>query len=486
MIGANLISAAENAAAVSADIANEISKQRRHGPFDEPPFPNFFRANPLGVVFKKGKLKPRLIHHLSWPRSGDNVNKFVSQFDITLNAFDKAVASLTLLGAGTYIAKIDIDAAYRCIPVRPADWPILGLQWDSKFYFDSVMQFGLASATAIFEWYSSAAEFIARKLLPVSALTHYVDDFLLMHKSKEQCAKLLDLLLRLFKELGLPVSPSKIELAAQLMVFLGILFNSINMTISLHESRVKDIESMLDEWMNKTSASRNELQSLIGVLSFASKVVPSSRVFLRRMIDQCKSIPFTAAATTRYPLTPSFFADVQWWTQFIRCHNGKTIARSCLTRASLHIHTDACVTRYAAVTNKSWYACTWSDAEEATARRLKRDSMPWKELYAIAKALATFSVNNRGMRIVIHSDCEPVIQAWQRGDSRKTEMANIIRTMLFICATNDIDMQIEFIAGVDNVFADLLSRGQINRFMELRQQQDRSPITCLPLPIHTW
>jgi len=50
------------------------------------------------------------------------------------------------------MSKIDIESAYRCIPVCPNDWPLLGLQWDKNFYFDIVMQFGITSATAIFEW----------------------------------------------------------------------------------------------------------------------------------------------------------------------------------------------------------------------------------------------------------------------------------------------------------------------------------------------
>lgn len=488
VVAANLPSADENSEAVDADIASEIEKKRRHGPFerDNAPFPNFLRANPLGVIFKKGKPKPRLVHHLSWPRRGDSVNAAIEKFTVKLDAFDRAVEMLAALGRGAYMAKIDIDSAYRCIPVRPEDWPLMALQWQGKLYFDTVMQFGLASATAIFEWYSTAAEFIARKTLLIETLTHYVDDFLLMHASKEHCAQKLDQLLKLFELLGLPVSAKKTELAAQAMVFLGILFNSITMTISLSEERVKDIEELLEEWRVKTTASRIELQSLIGVLGFASKVVPMSRIFLRRMIDQAKSIPYAAAAKAQYGLNEAFFQDVRWWREFIRAHNGKTIARNFAQRATMHMHTDACVTGYGAVTSTQWFAGSWTEEEESAARRLKRDSMPWKELHAVTRALATFAPNHAGGRIVVHADCAPVVQAWKKLDSRKTDMAALIRTLIFICATHDIELQIDFIAGVDNVLADHLSRNQIARFMELRTTQDRLPVTPLPIPTRVW
>ena len=482
VIGPNLTTVALDINAVSTDIATEMEKGRRLGPFPTAPFA-WMRSNPLRLVYKKGKSKPRLIHHLSWPRSGDNVNKFIEKLDVKLDAFDKAVLQLGDLGKGAFMSKIDIESAYRCIPVRPADWPLLGLQWQDQLYFDIVMQFGLASATAIFEWFSSAAEFIATKVLVIRALVHYVDDFMNMETTHGACQQQLDSLLALFAELGIPVSPKKIELPSQSMIFLGILFNSIDMTISLDESRVADIKAMLAEWTTRRSASKEELQSLIGVLAFASKVVRSSRVFLRRMIDQARTAQHAPAKTA---LSASFYKDVAWWQAFIEAHNGKRVLRSCERRAKTHVYTDACKTGHGALCQQAWYACTWTDTEEATARRLKRDSMPWKELYAIARAVATFSIKWQKCTVILHSDCEPAIKAWNKGDSRRPEMASLIRSILFMCAMNDIDLQVVFVAGVENVFADLLSRGQISRFLESHQQHDPSPTTCLPLPIHGW
>jgi hypothetical protein len=496
VLGPNLISATQHAAAVDKNVADELAAGRRRGPYDVSPFP-FFRANPLGVVLKKGKAKPRLIHHLSWPRNGDNVNRYVRRFDVSLPAFDRAVQLLTRMGAdlpaelrgkatACYISKVDIDAAYRCIPVRPADWPLLGLQWQDKLYFDTVMQFGLASATAIFEWYSSAAELIARNGHAIKDIVHYVDDFLIFAADKTQAQRQLEVLLRLFADLGLPVSEQKVDGPSPLMVFLGIMFDAIKLTISLHPDRVADIEKLLAEWADKRAASRAELQSLIGVLSFAAQVVQSSRTFLRRMIEQLQLIPSWAAATSKYPLRASFFADIQWWTAFIRTANGKALSHSCVALSVVHAHTDACVVGYGAVTNNDWYSCAWTNAEEAMAARQKRDSMPWKELYAIAKTMATFAERWRGHKVVIHSDCEPAIKAWRKGDSAKPDMASLLRTILFTCAAHDIDMHIQFVAGIDNVLADALSRLQVENFKALHPRHCRSPVTCLPLPIHGW
>ena len=125
-IGPNLQSAKDHGSAVDANIHDEVNIGRRKGPFTSVPF-NYFFSNPLGVVFKKGKSKPRVIHHLSWPRTASktSVNASITDFEVKLDAFDRAVKAMRILGRNCVMSKIDVESAYRCIPVRPLDWPLL-------------------------------------------------------------------------------------------------------------------------------------------------------------------------------------------------------------------------------------------------------------------------------------------------------------------------------------------------------------------------
>ena len=131
------------------------------------------------------------------------------------------------------MSKIDIEAAYRCIPVCPADWPLQGMKWGEKFYFDIVVQFGLASATAIFEYFSSSAEFFAKVLLLIRFLEHYVDDFLLTAKSFNTCLSQRNMLLNMLRKLGLPFSLEKLEGPVTNIIFLGIKLRSEEHTSEL-------------------------------------------------------------------------------------------------------------------------------------------------------------------------------------------------------------------------------------------------------------
>ena len=489
-VGPNLESAYEHPDAIDKNIATELDNGRRKGPFTEIPFDNEFYSNPLGVVVKKGKSKPRVIHHLSWPRSAANssVNASIFAFESKLDAFDKALVIVRQLGANCLMSKIDIESAYRCIPVRPQDWPLLGFKWNEQYYFDIVMQFGITSATAIFEWYSSAAQHIAEHTCAIKHMVHYVDDFMLFNKGLASAKLALDSVVKLFAELGIPISMSKLEGPSTSMVFLGILFDSVAMTIRLDDEKLASIHSELTLWSDRTSASKQELQSLLGVLAFASKVVAPGRTFLRRIIDHIKTLPSDTAHTTQHPLSKSFQLDLCWWRRFISAWNGVSIIpdTNWTPAHALSIYTDACVQGYGALFGNSWFACTWTVEEEQQAARDKRDSMPFKELYALTKAAATWGSQWQGRKILFHTDCQPNVDAWRKGDSRKPQISHLIRTLLFLAATHNFNMNITHIPGVDNVFADLLSRGQVQRFLESTDQHDRSPTIPLPLPIQTW
>jgi hypothetical protein len=152
----------------------------------------------------------------------------------------------------------------------------------------------------------------------------------------------------------------------------------------------------------------------------------------------------------------------------------------------LQIYTDACVQGYGAIFGSHWFACTWTEEEEREAARDKRDSMPFKELYALARAAATWGPHWRSHKILFHCDCQPIVAAWRKGDSKKPHISQLIRTLLFIAAVNDFNLNLVHIAGVDNVGADLLSRGQVQRFLQSPGRHDPSPTTPLPLPTLTW
>ena len=486
--GDNLVSASEHTDAVHANMLKECSAGRRRGPLDRSPFP-FFYSNPLGVVFKKGGTKPRIIHHLSYPRDGDSVNAHVAKLEVQMHALERAIANLKACGRGTHMAKVDIESAYRCIPVSPEDWPLQGMRWGGSLFFDIVMQFGLSSATAIFEYYSSATEYFAKVLLRIAHLEHYVDDFFLMASSHSLCLGQMNALLRMFTELGWPFADEKNEGPSTALTFLGIKFDSVAMTLSLDSKKLEALRQTLDLWAARTKGSRQELQSLCGLLNFASVVVRSGRAFFRRILDQLKAIPSWSSAGTQYPLSDDFFADIKWWRTFVvdGGWNGVSILPLASDSApTVTIHTDACGQGYGALTEHEWLRGDWSAEELECARRADSISMPWLEFRAIVIAASTWGARWRGQHVHVMSDCQPAIDAWKKETSADRGLADLIRTLLFLCAQHDFSLTMQHIPGIHNTFADWLSRGQVTLFLASATTHSRSPTIPSPPPIQTW
>lgn len=148
-----------------------------------------------------GYVIPRWAQCQRWYRS----RKFSMQYVLV----DDIIRIVVRHGRGALIAKFDVEAAYRNIPVSPSDRYLLGLKWCDQFYVYLVLPFGLKSAPYI----NSVADRV--KWIPInnyglSDLIHYMDDFITvgLHDSSS-CQQKLATTLAVCKQLGLPLHPQK-------------------------------------------------------------------------------------------------------------------------------------------------------------------------------------------------------------------------------------------------------------------------------------
>ena len=52
---------------------------------------------------------------------------------------------IKLAVSGCLLAKTDIKSAFRIIPIHPNDYPLLGMEWLGRFYYDRCMPMGCSS-----------------------------------------------------------------------------------------------------------------------------------------------------------------------------------------------------------------------------------------------------------------------------------------------------------------------------------------------------
>ena len=286
----NLLSALQHPNVVSAKLIQEVKAGRIAGPFDTPPFKNFC-VSPLGVVPKKIPGEFRLIHHLSFPR-GASVNDGISSEHSTVSycRVDDAIALIKSLGRGCFLAKTGIKSAFRIIPIRPQDYPLLGMTWQGKYYYDRAVPMGCASSCRTFEMFSSALEWVAKKHLHIEHLVHILDDYFMAASSYHQCCAALRNFISLCNYLGVPIAPEKTVGPQTVLIFTGIELDTNTMEARLPNDKITKTKSFLSDFLRRKKVSLKETQSLIGLLNFACSVVVPGRAFLRRLIDLTKGV----------------------------------------------------------------------------------------------------------------------------------------------------------------------------------------------------
>jgi len=139
----------------------------------------------------------------------------------------------------------------------------------------------------------------------------YLDDFLIIEESYDSCKQALSQLLKVLRMLGFHINYNKISGPSQQLVFLGVLINTVDMTLSLPDKKLAKFLSLLESFQNKSRATKRQLESLIGSLNWAAQVVQGGRPFLRRMIDVKNTLK---AHSDKVILGKDFFADLFWWS----------------------------------------------------------------------------------------------------------------------------------------------------------------------------
>ena len=469
---ANLISARNHPHVVSQYIQEELARnQIGHVGSLETASSLGIQLSPLGAIPKKGKPdKWRLIMDLSSP-DGFSVNDGISKEDCSFHyaSVDLAVERIIQLGSGALMGKMDIQRAYRNIPVAPSDRRLLGLEWQSQVYVDKALPFGLRSAPVIFSAVADALAWIMSRR-GVTWAIHYVDDFLTIGgPSSEECQQNMTIMHETCMLAGLPLEPSKTQGPTCRITFLGIELDSIAMEIRLPEDKLINALKTLAQWRKRKTCFKRDLLSLIGVLSHASKVVRNSRVFLRRMID--------LSTTMKEPdhfirLNVEARSDIEWWFQFMRVWNGRAMLpppTQPFTLVSDASGNWGC----GAYWNLYWFQLPWNNS-------LVDAHISVKELAPIVLATAIWGKAWKGHTIRVLSDNTAAVAAINNGTSTLEESAHLLRCLAFLTAHHQCELKAYHLPGQHNILADSLSRNNLMLFKTLHPQAHPTPA---PLPM---
>ncbi len=438
------------------------------GPWLAPPTENFI-CSPLGAFEKKGKV--RTITDLSWPPGG-SVNDHIDrdEYSVQYTTVDEA-AEMCLQYEECFLAKSDIQKAYTHVVVQPKDWEKLGFKWGDYYYAWAILPFGLRSACALYDMYAEGLEYMAIKNGCLATCVHFLDDNLFLAPSRESCQNSLDIFKKTARDAGFAIQESKCQGPDRVLEFLGITIDTINKTLCISPERMKEILDELRTWLPLKSCTKRQLLSLIGKLSFISRVVRCGRTFLRRLIDLSTKVKHLHY---RIKLNVQARLDIIWWLNSLATHNGVAMFPGVWNSANvLEIWTDASDAAAAGVFGESWFVIPFV----GTHRWMVSMPIHWRELYAVVKCLKTYGTKIANTRIVLHVDNQVACYAINNGTTRCPQLMELVRCLYFTLVEFGLECRAEYIRSQDNIQADALSRLDYSGFRQAHPRADRV-MTC--------
>ena len=365
------------------------------------------------------------------------------------------------LGTGALLAKLDVKSSFRICPVRRQDWHLLGFSFQGMFFVDLCLPFGLRSSVNRFSQLADAVLWILQNNYAITNSTNYLDDYFIAGPAGSvKYHQDVDQAISVFATLGIPLAQEKITRPRTVVTYLGIVIDTIKMELRLPDDKLQDLQELLNSFKLRTKVSKRRLLSLIGKLAYASKLIPSRRTFLRRIIDLSTSVKKFSHHVT---LNSHAMEDIKWWLTFLPLWNGKQkIPDFNVTRSpDLNLSTDASgVSGFGIYFNGRWVAQDWPPC-------LSTNSIQWKELFRIYLACFLWAKEFQQKRLLFHCDNRTITNIWSTGTSKCPKIMSLIRKLFFLAATHNFTINIQHVPGTDNSIADALYRFQMSKFRRI-------------------
>lgn len=424
-------------------------------------------VTPLGVVPKHGSYDEiRMIFDCR--RSG--LNETIPDIPFRYREVNHACKALQ---PGYWMAKVDIKSAFPHIHLRPDDWRHLGFAWQDGFCHMTRMPFGAKSAPYVFSLVGDAVRRAFMAIAPdgVVALVNYLDDFLLICRDKASCEAALEAFHALLAKLGLVVREDKTVPPTRRCEFLGVVLDSVKCELTVTRERLTNVKIEIDSILRRrTAASVAQLESLCGRLGWLARANPRCRPYLRRLLvlvharardasqqtttkiakrrdgaarRGTKNLPVRLSATTK--------DDLRWWARAVRHWQPRTLF--------LEERPKPCVAVFSDASDNGWGATAHGEDTFGTGFAQHSFSHIYpKELYAVVRAAQRWGPKWKAQRVLAFVDNKAVVDSINKHSTRCAETLPLLRQLNLLEVRHGFLLRATHISGVDNDYADALSR----------------------------
>ena len=313
-------------------LMKEVKEKRVAGPFKENqiPFEHFIQS-PIGLV-PKGENKTRMIFHLSYnfseKKGRGSVNYYTPKEDCSVkyNDIDIAVVnSLNINKRPLYYGKTDLSNAFRILPLSRNSWKWLLMKaehpgtGETRYFFDKCLPFGSSISCSHFQRFSNAIKYLVEKLgkEAVKKIINYLDNFLFIGRTIDECNKLINSFLEICKRLNIPVADEKTVFGDSQVVFLGILLDGEHFVLAIPEEKRRKAINMLNYVLDAKKVKVKDLEALTGYLNFLNRAIFPGRAFTRRMYAKFMNLSQNLKKHHHLRIDKEFKEDCKVWLNFL-------------------------------------------------------------------------------------------------------------------------------------------------------------------------
>ena len=466
----NLLSAKNNPEFVSQQLTKEVQLGYMLGGYTDPPFPDDYRVSPIGVAQHKFSGKKRLILDLSSPHNRQeitSINDLIPRehFRLSYVKVDDAITIIKQLGKGAWLTKLDIQDAFKIVPIMPSQWKHYCVKWQGLYYVFIRLPFGSRSSPFIFTQLSEAVAWIAKHNYGIPYLLFLLDDFLAVDKDFETASQTKATLLKLFHDLGIPLNEKKTEGPVTSLTYLGVGLDTLEFKAFLPRDKLDRISSLLDFFMDRKKCTKRQLLSLLGSLNFCARVVIPGRTFLCNLIERSKKV---RQLHHFIDLTSECKEDIFMWICLLKNWNGVSFffdSEFCSTR-DLTLYTDASSSfGFGAYlqSRQEFLFDSWINHPVPVSEH----SLSYMELYPIVASALVWGQFWKGKRIVFLVDNQGLSVILAKGRAKSPAINQLLRRLVLVATTNHFTFTSSWLATSANVLADALSRNNLSLFQEM-------------------
>ncbi|KAK6018270.1 reverse transcriptase [Ostertagia ostertagi] len=294
----------KRSASLSDLLIAEVSKLLEKGAVEEIPWSSKVWTSSIFVIPKKDGGNRTVINLRP-------LNKFIKHHHFKLESIGLI---RDLLERNDFMAKIDMKDAYFSVPIHSNYRKYLAFYCGGKLFQFKALPFGLSSAPYV---YTRLMRVIASELRRCGIrLIVYLDDWLFIDNEKASLVAKINLIIHLFKKLGLTVNESKSQLEpSQIIEFLGVTINSKTFELSVPERKITSICNTARRIRKRRRVTLRDIARFIGQVNAVNMAASIPILFLRPLQSWLGRFHLKDAndyQKTMSNLPPACLHDLKW------------------------------------------------------------------------------------------------------------------------------------------------------------------------------